>query len=466
MQYSIVKEVFGSPWQISAMGIQQYRPVVAGMLSGAVIDAEAEPKESLPYAVSAHTLQPVAWSVPEEPLEDDPVQDIQPPKEKVIHVLPMRGVLIKHDGVCGQPGARTLAQRLLDADKDVNVIGHTIIIEGPGGSAGAVPEITEAMQRCTKPVVAWIDGLMCSAHMYVGAFAAYRIASRATDLVGCIGTMISFSGRTNKSEEDLFKVREVTIYADDAFEKNEEYETAINSFDFKLAKEQILNPHNAQFVADMKSQLPGVQEKHLHGRTFQAGDVVGALVDEIGPFQQALNKVLELSDFTNNAQNHGIPGVGANEYLPITKEMKQFKNVNAALGVQSLEAVDEAVSLNEAQLEMLDVALQTNPDPELQAQLDAASATIGQRDATIAQISGQLETTSAAVVQKDETIAQLHAEIAVLKQAPADPGAQIVKPVDDGKASAGKAIAEGFENPFDALEEVSKEYLGKSIKNQ
>jgi hypothetical protein len=59
MQFSIIKEIFGSPWHISALGIQQYRPVIAGMLSGASIETESEPEESLPFALSADTLQPV-----------------------------------------------------------------------------------------------------------------------------------------------------------------------------------------------------------------------------------------------------------------------------------------------------------------------------------------------------------------------------------------------------------------------
>jgi ClpP class serine protease len=463
MQYSIIKEVFGRPWHIHAMGIEQYRPVVSGMLSGAVIEAEAEPQESLPYAVSANTLQPVAWSHPEEPIEDDDTPEAEPSREKVIHVLPMRGVLIKHDGMCGQPGARTLARRLLNADADASVIGHVLIIEGPGGSASAVPELTEALQQCTKPTVVWVDGMMASAHMYVGAFAKFRIASRATDLVGCIGTMIEFEGRKAESEEDLMKVRAVRVYADDANEKNEEYETAINEFNFKLIKEHILNPHNAQFVADMKAQLPGIEDQHLHGRTFQAAQVIGALVDEIGPFGAAINKVIELSDYKNQAQSPGEQGRAANEYSPIKTEMKQFKNVNAALGVETLEAVDAAVSLNEDQLEALDVALDADPDAELQAQLDAANATIAERDASIATITGQVETANDTIAQRDETIAQLTAENANLKQNPADPGAQIVKPVDGGSSTAGKAITDKYTNPFDALEEVSKEYLGKSI---
>lgn len=470
MQYSIAKEIFGRPWHIHAIGIEQYRPVVAGMLSGAVIEAENEPEESLPYAISANTLQPVAWSHPEEPIEEDTAEETEPQREKVIHVLPLRGVLIKHDGVCGQPGASTFARRLMEADADSSVIGHILIVEGPGGSSNAVPELTDALLKCTKPTVVWVDGMMCSAHMYVGAFAGYRIASRATDMIGCIGTMIEFEGRKAQSDEDLMKVRSVRIYADGADEKNEEYETAINEFNFKLIKEHILNPHNVKFVADMKAQLPGVEDKHLHGRTFQAAEVVGALVDEIGAFDVAVNKVIELSDYKKQAQNPGNEGGVASKYSPIKTEMKQFKNVNAALGVESLEAVDAAVSLNEEQLEALDTALQADPSGKLTQQLETANTglqtanqTIAERDETIAGLNGQIETAGATIAQRDETIAQLQAENASLRQKPADEGAKIVKPVDGGASNAGKAISDGFENPFDALEKVSEEYLGKPI---
>jgi ClpP class serine protease len=309
----------------------------------------------------------------------------------------------------------------------------------------------------------YVDGMAASAHQYVLSYCTEKWANRATDIVGSIGTMLMFSGRTQKSEEDLFKVREVTIYADDAFEKNEEYETAINKFEFKLAKERILNPHNEQFQKDIKANCPGVEDKHLHGRTFAAAEVLGALIDTIGSFDNAVKRVVELSGYKKEkkASTPGGAGQAANEYLPIKTEMKQFKNVNAALDVESLEAVDQDVSLNEAQLELLDVALAV--PGELQQQLETANGTIGERDATIAELTGQVNTASATIAERDTTIENLNQQIKVLKGKPADAGAQAHRSNNAVKTGEPKAISDKYENPFEALDEISKEYLGKPI---
>lgn len=458
MQYSVAKEIFGMPWQISAMGIQQYHPVVAGMLNGAVIAEEAEPRENLNYLISANTLVPMAWSE----AEDEEPQDEEPKKEKVIHVLPVRGVMMKHDMMCGPRGTRTLGNRLRMADADESVIGHILIIEGPGGSSNAVPELADAIKDCKKPVVAWVDGIMCSAHMYVGSYAKEIIASRPTDLVGCIGTLIVFQGRKSKSDEDFFNVREVTIYADQAFEKNEEYEKAINEFDFKLTKEHILNPHNEQFVNDIKANRPGVEDKHLHGRTFPASEVVGALVDSIGSFETAVKRVLALSDYKQPSASNSTQAAGTKN-----NSIMKFNLIQSALGLSDKDFVTEADgrrTFTQEEMEALETALGENNSEELQAQLDTANETIGQRDETIADLNTQLETANNTITERDETIEALNGEIADLKNDAADAGAQLHKKSDgDGKKKDG-AIAEKYDNPFDALDEVAQEYLGKSVK--
>jgi len=460
MQFSIAKEIFGSPWQISARGIQQYHPVVVGMLNGAEIVIEEEPKENFPYLLSANTLVPLAWSDDEE---EDPADEST--KEKVIHVLPVRGVMMKHDMLCGPRGTRTLANRLLNADADSSVIGHIMIIEGPGGAVNAIPELTDAMIECKKPIVVWVDGMMCSAHMYVASYAKEIIASRANDLVGCIGTLIMFTGRKSKSEEDLFNVREVTIYADDAFEKNEEYEKAINDFDFKLTKENILNPHNKQFIADIKKNRTGVEDKHLHGKTFPAGEVIGALVDSIGSFDDAVQKVLELSKYEKEDKTaQGSSKGQAAQNQSIKTDMKQFGNVNAALGVESLEAVDEVVSLNEDQLQAIDTALEPEDNSELQGELNSANEIVAERDATIVDLNANVETSNTTITERDTTIKDLQDEVAELKGEPATTRKVAKTKTDgDGKSDEDKALADKYENPFEALDEVSQEFLGKSI---
>ena len=454
MQYSIASEIFGLPWHISVQGLQQYMPVVRGMLNGAMIVEETEPKENIPFAISANTLAPVAayWDDDEE--NDAPEED-ETPNEKVVHVLPLRGVLMKNDMMCGPRGARTMGQRLVNADKDKSVIGHVIIIEGPGGAAHAVPEMTDAIKECTKPIVVWVDGLMCSAHMYIGAYAQERIASRATDMIGCIGTMLVYSGRIAKSDENLFKEREVTIYADDAFEKNEEYEQAINEFNFKPAKERLLNPHNEQFVNDMKAQLPGVEDQHLHGRTFPAGEVIGSLVDSIGSFDDAVNRVIALANYQKEtpASNSG-QAANNNQY----QTTMDFLKLQSVLGLASFEVEsDGRRTFTVEEMQALEDYLAAVNSSELQLQLTQVQTALQ----TAQQDSAANEQT---VTELNETIVTLQDEVATLKAGPAEHAAIAVTEQDTEGTAKPSAVSSKHEDLGSQLDAVSQEYLGKPLK--
>lgn len=466
MQYSIASEIFGLPWHISVQGLQQYMPVVRGMLNGANIFEESEPKENIPFVVSANTLNPlISWSTPEEDLDDeDDNEEDEATYEKVVHVLPLRGVLMKNDMMCGPRGARTIGRRLVNADKDKSVIGHVIIIEGPGGAAHAVAEMTDAIKECTKPIVVWVDGLMCSAHMYVGAYAQERIASRATDMVGCIGTMLVYSGRISKSEENLFKEREVTIYADEAFEKNEEYEQAINEFNFKPAKERLLNPHNEQFVNDMKAQLPGVEDQHLHGRTFQAKEVIGSLVDSIGSFDDAVNRVIVLANYQKEIPASNSGGQTENNNSSSYTSMK-FPKIQSALAMDSLEfEADGRRTFTEDEMTALETAIGGTSSAELENQLELENSA---RLAAEASLQTAQEATTAAeqiVVERDQVIATLQSEIAALKAGPAEQAAIAATEQDTEGAAKPGPVSSKHEDLGSQLEAVSQEYLGKPLK--
>jgi len=116
MQLSVAKDIFGSPWHISSHGIQQYFPVVMGMINGASINMEDEPAENIPYNIM---VTPQMGSHPEEDIDDDP--EDEPQNEKVVHVMPVRGIMMKHDMACGPRGTRTLGNRLRSADADNSV---------------------------------------------------------------------------------------------------------------------------------------------------------------------------------------------------------------------------------------------------------------------------------------------------------------------------------------------------------
>ena len=376
MNYEFLKDVLGSPWQIEPGTLNSFYPVLRGLFHGLQLEKSMEPENHLPFKISALTRNVSMWSQPEVPLTDeDPEPEVE--KEKVVHVLPVRSLLTKHDQNCGPVGTRTLGNRLLAADGDPSVLGHILVIESGGGQASAVPEMTDAIQKCTKPIVVWIDGMADSAAYYIACYCDRIIASRDMDCVGSIGTMAIYEGRKSKSAEDEHGVISVTIYADGSEEKNEEWDKAINEFDFTLAKDRILNPFNAKFRADVLANRPQVLETQLKGKTYLAGEVIGSLVDSIGEFSTAVDQVLQLANFNSGTSKT----TGSNQQIiNPKKQMKQFSHLNSVLALEVLEATDEGVFLNEEQLQSVEERLELNQqlsmerDQALQLSADAIAA--------------------------------------------------------------------------------------------
>lgn len=373
MQYSFVKSLLDSTWMIHPGAASAYFPLLKGALSGLEFVPEPEPENSIPYLISATTGKVIPFSDPE-------MLEYANDTDEFVFILSLRGTVLKHDAMCGPRGTRTLALRLAKMDRQKNVVGHVIVTESGGGMAAAVPEMADAIQALTKPVVAWIDGMSASAAYYINSYCSHIMASRATDQVGCIGTLIQLQGYPKYAKLDDGSVV-ARIYADAATEKNDEYETALEG-NFKLVKERILNPHNEQFIADVKANRSNVLDDQLKGRTYNAGDVVGSLIDSIGSFNEAIELVSSLASRTKPATNSNNKN---------TKTMSKFKNLNKIQSINEFEIVDGHASFNEDQLADIDQELSTGANAtgrvsELEARNTSLTNTLSERDARILEL--------------------------------------------------------------------------------
>jgi ClpP class serine protease len=378
MQYSFVKSLLESSWMIHPGAASAYFPLLKGALSGLEFIAEPEPENSIPFLVSVSTNRVIPFSDPDD-------LSFSREGDQFVFVLNLRGTVLKHDAFCGPRGTRTLASRLARMDKEANVIGHVIVTESGGGMAAAVPEMADAIQALTKPVVAWIDGMSASAAYYINSYCSHIMASRATDQVGCIGTLIQLQGYPKFAKLDDGSVV-ARIYADAAAEKNDEYEAALEG-NFTLIKERILNPHNEQFVSDVKTNRSVVLDEQLKGRTYNAGDVVGTLIDSIGSFNDAVELVISLAK--------PIAGTKQNSNINNSKKMDGLTNLNNIQSISGFEVVDGHASFNEEQLndieqELANGAQATERVTELEQQNTTLTETVTQRDTRITELESAL----------------------------------------------------------------------------
>lgn len=362
------------PWMISPEDAAAMAPILKGVLSGLITEFDKAPE---PYLIKCDSFMPA------------PAGAANPYLDKSVYVTYLKGTMMKYDD-CEAYGTKTIAKNLLSADKNPEVIGHIIVADSGGGSSASVPAMASAIRSCQKPVIGFVDGTAASACLYALSYCDTILASNEMDMVGCVGTMITLSGlsKYHKGTDGTISVR---IYADSAADKNADYEQALEG-DFRMIKETLLNPANAKFIQDMKTNRPGATDDQLTGMTYYAKDVIGSLIDGICSFEDALQTLVNMatpvnSTSTNMAQpNNNYPTLLA---IPAFEGQVFDQEGATTLQPNQLEAVE--ASLAEAS------GLQATIDG-LNGQLADAQQTIAARDARIS----ELENSLAAAIQRAE----------------------------------------------------------------
>lgn len=385
------------------------------------------------------------------------------PQGKQVNVIRVEGVMMRDEAWC-QPGTRDLAAWLKEADADQRVMAHIILTDSGGGAADSVFDLAQAITDCNKPTVAFCDGDMCSAAYYVAVYADRIMANEKRNRIGCIGTMIQMAGYPSKSKDEDGFMR-LRVYADPSDEKNIEYEKALEG-DFKLLKENVLNPLAEDFQKAVKTHRPDSKPEQRHGRTYYAQDVVGSLIDRIGSFDDAVKQALDLSTNT------------------IT-EMKGHENLQSLDTCHDLQMVDGYVSLNGDQLAEIENAL---AEGQTEKALNKANAdTVAEQLTEINELTqerdelkSQNEELTAKVSQleeKDQTIAELTQERDTLKEETASKDARIEeleKALDNDPDNDEKPLPAmhngNHDKPEDDFHELTDEeamdYARKVVNNQ
>lgn len=310
------------------------------------------------------------------------------PQGNLVSVVRLEGVMMRDGDVC-QYGTRDVASWLLNGEKDSRVLGSIVIVDSGGGAADSVRDLADAIRACTKPVVAFCDGYMCSAAYYAASYCGSIIAHDRRNMVGCIGTMIELGGYQKKSVDEDGFVR-IRIYADGSEEKNSDYEKALEG-DERPIRENLLNPLAEDFRSDVKANRPDATDDQLKGRTYFAQDVVGSLIDGIGNIEDAVSKTLELSN------------------SKIT-EMKGFEALQSLSTCRNLQMVDGHVNLNGEQLLEIDTALaDANSEQALHRN---ETQTITNQEETIHHLREENQTLRQTVSERDNTISELRTQLA------------------------------------------------------
>ena len=230
------------------------------------------------YVGNIHRIENHLYWRDEELADDD----------QIVNVIVLDGPVTRDGDGCSY-GSKDHRDQILYANTIPQVVGHIFIINTPGGAASARIDYEQAIADCRekgKPTVAWVDGLCCSAGQLVASLCDRTIVMNGRHTMGCIGTMCAFWGVPNGTiDSDGYRYIElVSVTSPD---KNAEYREACDGKTEKLQEE--LDKLGEEFRETVRQNRPKVTEEMLTGKTFDAQEVMGALVDEIGDYNRAID---------------------------------------------------------------------------------------------------------------------------------------------------------------------------------
>ena len=427
MNLSVFTKNLRGPWMLHPQQAAVMMPIVKGIIAGNLLEMDKDERK-----LSEKIELKDFYSGSKSKLSGSN-------RNKSVFVVHLEGTMTKED-TCFNYGTRTIADELRRADKESDVIGHIIVADSGGGAADSVPDLADAIRSLEKPIVSLVDGMAASACMYAISYTSRILAHQDTDMVGCIGTMITVSGWP-KLRRDADGYVEMRIYADQSAEKNADYEAALEG-DTRLIRENLLDPLCEKFINDMKANRPAAADDQLKGRTYFAKDVVGSLIDGIGGMADAIDAVLEMADSKNTKPNE-------------SNMKSKYPNMTALASLaEAVLAEDGSVTLQANPLEESEAALSAQSQAAETQELENLRSQLSERDTTITGLQEQVanaetqHTTDAARIQELETALN-----AAINHEPDGDGVQVNKNPEAADEEGGAKPAENYEQAVSVCRE-------------
>lgn len=215
-----------------------------------------------------------------------------------IQVINLRGPMAKYS-FCGSLGWQFLQQAIRAANLDSSVAALVLHADCPGGQVDGTDNAAREFKSFSKPKITLVDGMLCSAGLWVGSGADEIIVDPANDghnaTIGSIGTMAMWRDYSKQEKKQGIKTH--IVLADASSDKTKFFDKA-NAGDYTELKAQ-LNALNDTFLAAIKTNRAGKlsdTEDVLTGKTYNAKDAIKyGLADRMGNFQMAVSRAYFLA---------------------------------------------------------------------------------------------------------------------------------------------------------------------------
>jgi ClpP class serine protease len=328
-------------------------------------------------------------------------------KAGAIQVFHITGPIAKYD-FCGSPGTQTFSQLLTAAYADETVKACLLWSDTPGGQVDGTENLAQTVKQRNKPVITYVDGMLCSAGYWIGSSADEIIVNGANNgfnaTIGSIGTMCQFIDDSANLEKEGYKRH--LVFADASSDKWGDF-FAAQKGDYSAMK-KTLNGINDSFLSAVKVNREGKlqldKENVLSGKTYNANEAITyGLVDKKGDFGFAVKRAVTLSKKYSQQQK-----------ATMNTEATAFEKTLIAAEAASFQVVDGGFLLTEDQLNKIEstlkqqatvVATMTERVDTLQSSADASANSV-QALADANNLNADLQKQLATLTTEKDTLAQ------------------------------------------------------------
>ena len=284
-----------------------------------------------------------------------------------VAILSIKNPIVKYDQFFGVVGTKTMIRKLEAISLDEDIAGVVLDIDSGGGQCYGTPLFHDFIKNYPKPVVAYTDGLMCSAAYYIASACSHIIANKRSDAIGSIGAYAYVVNWDGAKEKLGAKVH--MVYSSKSPEKNKAFEDLLKGNYDQYIKEE-LDPQVEQLIKDIKDVRPLINEEVFKGTTYNAEESLkNHLIDQIGSFDDAINKVFEFASSSKKTEEQKENGNNNKNTLTMKEIQNNLTSISDILGKEDglklsskLFSDKKGVFLTAGQLELIESELKKRKD--------------------------------------------------------------------------------------------------------
>lgn len=122
-----------------------------------------------------------------------------------IAVIDIQGTMTKAGSSLGGGGTVEARKAIRQAEKDSTVGAILLRFDSPGGTVSGTADLAAEVAKTTKPTIAFVEDLCCSAAMWVASQCDEVYANNATAMIGSIGTFMGLYDISKALEKEGIK---------------------------------------------------------------------------------------------------------------------------------------------------------------------------------------------------------------------------------------------------------------------